>query len=106
VTIDAVGHPDVLDTAIRITRDCGTVRCIGGYAERAELHLGLAWLKSLRIRGDQANVIAHTDPIMALLSDGERDSSPVVTHHMSLDDAWEAYEIFDHREALKMILTP
>jgi threonine dehydrogenase-like Zn-dependent dehydrogenase len=29
-----------------------------------------------------------------------------VTHHMSLDDAPEAYEIYDRREALKIVLTP
>jgi threonine dehydrogenase-like Zn-dependent dehydrogenase len=31
---------------------------------------------------------------------------PLVTHHMSLDDAPEAYAMFDRREALKIALTP
>jgi 2-desacetyl-2-hydroxyethyl bacteriochlorophyllide A dehydrogenase len=106
VSVDAVGHPDAFETAIRITRACGTVQCIGIYAERADVHLGLAWLKSLTIRGGQANVIAHIDPVLAMLSSGELDPSSLVTHHMSLDDAPEAYEIFDHREALKIILRP
>jgi threonine dehydrogenase-like Zn-dependent dehydrogenase len=106
VTIDAVGHPDALETAIRVTRDCGTVQCIGIYAERAEVHLGLAWLKSLTIRGGQANVIAHIDQVLSMLSQGQLDPSALVTHHMSLDDAAQAYELFDHREALKIILRP
>jgi alcohol dehydrogenase len=106
VTIDAVGHPDALDMAIRLTRDCGTVQCIGVYAERGELHLGLAWLKSLTLRGGQANVIAHLDPVLSMLAEGLLDPSPLVTHHMSLDDAPEAYDIFDRREALKIVLTP
>jgi 2-desacetyl-2-hydroxyethyl bacteriochlorophyllide A dehydrogenase len=106
VTIDAVGHPDALETAIRVTRDCGTVQCIGIYAERTEVHLGLAWLKSLTIRGGQANVIAHIDQVLSMLSQGQLDPSALVTHHMSLDDAPRAYELFDHREALKIILRP
>jgi 2-desacetyl-2-hydroxyethyl bacteriochlorophyllide A dehydrogenase len=106
VTIDAVGHPQALDTAIRITRACGTVQCIGIYAERAELQLGLAWLKALTIRGGQANVIAHIDQVLSMLSCGQLDPSPLVTHHMSLDDAPKAYEVFDRREALKIILRP
>jgi 2-desacetyl-2-hydroxyethyl bacteriochlorophyllide A dehydrogenase len=105
-TIDAVGHPDAFDAAIRLTRDCGTVQCVGIYAERAEVHLGLAWLKSLTIRGGQANVIAHIDPVLAMLSDGRLDPSALVTHQMSLDDAPEAYEVFSRREALKIILRP
>jgi threonine dehydrogenase-like Zn-dependent dehydrogenase len=106
VSIDAVGHPDALELAIRLARACGRVQCIGVYAERTEIHLGLAWLKSLTIRGGQANVIAHLDPVLAMLADGRLDPTPFVTHHMSLDDAPEAYAIFDRREALKIVLTP
>jgi 2-desacetyl-2-hydroxyethyl bacteriochlorophyllide A dehydrogenase len=106
VTIDAVGHTDVLDTAIRLTRACGRVQCLGIYAERGEIHLGLAWLKSLTVRGGQANVIAHLDPVLSMLAAGQLDPSPLVTHHMSLDEAAQAYELFDRREALKIVLAP
>jgi len=106
VSIDAVGHPEVLDMAIRLTRACGRVQCLGIYAERGEIHLGLAWLKSLTVRGGQANVIAHVDPVLDMLAAGQLDPSPLVTHHMALDDAPQAYELFDRREALKIVLTP
>lgn len=106
VAIDAVGHTDVLETAIRLTRACGRIQCVGIYAERGELHLGLAWLKSLTIRGGQANVIAHVGPILEMLASGQLDPSPLVTHHMKLDEAPQAYELFDRREALKIVLTP
>jgi 2-desacetyl-2-hydroxyethyl bacteriochlorophyllide A dehydrogenase len=106
VAIDAVGHTDVLDMALRLTRSCGRVQCIGVYAERGEVHLGLAWLKSLTVRGGQANVIAHLDAVLSMLASGQLDPSPLVTAHMPLDDASEAYEIFDRREALKIVLTP
>ena len=61
VAIDAVGDPRALETAIRLTRPCGSVQCIGVYAERAEVHMGLLWLKAITLRGGQANVIAHVD---------------------------------------------
>ena len=48
VRIDAVGHPAALDLALRLTRKCGTVQTVGVYAERAELHMGLVWIKALR----------------------------------------------------------
>jgi threonine dehydrogenase-like Zn-dependent dehydrogenase len=106
VAIDAVGNPEVLDMAIRLARSCGRVQCLGVYAERGEIHLGLAWLKSLTVRGGQANVIAHLDPVLAMLADGQLDPTPLVTRHMPLDDAAEAYAAFDRREALKIVLTP
>jgi 2-desacetyl-2-hydroxyethyl bacteriochlorophyllide A dehydrogenase len=106
VCIDAVGDPKVLDSAIRLTRACGSIQCIGVYAERAEVHMGLLWLKTLTLRGGQANVIGHVDRVLALLSAGVLDPSALVTHHMKLDEAPEAYSVFDRREALKVVLTP
>ncbi len=106
IAIDAVGDPRALETAIRLTRACGTVQCIGVYAERTDVHMGLLWLKAITLRGGQANVIAHVDPVLALLASGRVDPSPLVTRHMSLDDAAEAYAVYDRREALKIVLTP
>jgi 2-desacetyl-2-hydroxyethyl bacteriochlorophyllide A dehydrogenase len=106
VAIDAVGDPRALETAIRLTRACGSVQCIGVYAERAEVHMGLLWLKAITLRGGHANVLAHVDPVLAMMSAGLIDPGPLVTHHMTLDQAAEAYAIYDRREALKIILTP
>jgi 2-desacetyl-2-hydroxyethyl bacteriochlorophyllide A dehydrogenase len=106
VAIDAVGDPRALDTAIRLTRACGSVQCIGVYAERAEVHMGLLWLKAITLRGGQANVLAHVDPVLAMMSAGVLDPSPLVTHHMTLDEAPDAYAVYDRREAMKIILTP
>ena len=106
VSIDAVGDPRVLDSALRLTRACGAVQCIGVYAERAEVHMGLMWLKALTVRGGHANVLGHVDRVLAMLSAGVLDPSPLVTHHMQLEDAPEAYAVYDRREALKIVLTP
>ena len=106
VCIDAVGHPQALDLALRLTRKCGTVQATGVYAERCELHMGLLWIKSLQLCAGHANVIGHVDRVMAMMSAGVLDPSPLVTHHMSLDDAVEAYALYDRREALKIVLKP
>lgn len=106
VCIDAVGHPQALDMAVRLTRKCGTVQAIGVYAERAEVHLGLVWIKSLRLCCGHANVIGHVDRVLAMMSAGVLDPSPLVTHHMGLDDAPEAYALYERHEALKIVLRP
>src|SRR5271163_2857350 len=106
VCIDAVGDAKVLDMAIRLTRACGSIQCVGVYAERAEVHMGLLWLKSLTLRGGQANVIGHVDRVLAMMSAGVLDPTALVTRHMKLEDAPEAYAVYDRREALKIVLTP
>jgi 2-desacetyl-2-hydroxyethyl bacteriochlorophyllide A dehydrogenase len=106
ICIDAVGHPQALDLALRLTRKCGTVQATGVYAERCEVHMGLLWIKSLQLCAGHANVIAHVDRVMAMMAAGVLDPSPLVTHHMALDDAVEAYALYDRREALKIVLKP
>ena len=104
--IDAVGHPDALDLAIRLTRKAGTVVAIGVYAETCQVHMGLVWLKALTLNSGHANVIGHVDRVLAMLAAGSLDPTALVTHHMSLDDAPEAYAVYDRREALKIVLQP
>jgi 2-desacetyl-2-hydroxyethyl bacteriochlorophyllide A dehydrogenase len=105
-TIDAVGHPDALDLACRLTRKAGTVSATGVYAERIEVHMGVVWIKALTLKTGHANVIKHLDPVLERLSSGALDPTPLVTHHMSLDEAPQAYETYDRREALKIVLRP
>ena len=104
--IDAVGHADALELACRLTRKAGTVSATGVYAERVDFHMGIVWIKGLTLRSGHANVIKHLDPVLEALSAGTLDPAPLVTHHMPLDDAAEAYEIYDRREALKIVLAP
>lgn len=106
LAVEAVGDPRALELAIRLARRCGTVSIVGVYAERVEVHMGLAWIKSLRMVMGHANVIAHLDPVLDLLASGRLDPSPLVTHHMPLADAPQAYELYDRREALKIVLNP
>jgi threonine dehydrogenase-like Zn-dependent dehydrogenase len=51
-------------------------------------------------------VIAHLDPVLGLLASGELDPSPLVTHWMGLEEAAEAYALYDRHEALKIVLRP
>jgi alcohol dehydrogenase len=106
LAVEAVGHPEALDLALRLARKAGTVSVTGVYAERTEVHMGVLWIKALTLTSGHANVIKHLDRVLELLSAGELDPSPLVTHHMKLDEAPQAYELYDKREALKIALAP
>jgi 2-desacetyl-2-hydroxyethyl bacteriochlorophyllide A dehydrogenase len=106
LVVDAVGDPGPLEMAISLARNAGTVSGIGAYAGRGEVPIGLAWLKGLTLRLGLANVIAHVDRVLGLVEAGRLDPAPLVTHHMKLDEAVEAYRLYDNREALKIVLTP
>jgi 2-desacetyl-2-hydroxyethyl bacteriochlorophyllide A dehydrogenase len=106
LAVEAVGHPEALDMALRLARKAGTVSVTGVYAERAEVHMGVLWIKALTLTSGHANVIKHLDRVLELLSEGKLDPAPLVTHHMKLEEAPDAYSVYDNREALKIVLTP
>jgi len=106
VVVDAVGHPDAFDMACRLARKAGSVSATGVYTERMEVHMGVIWIKALDVHTGHANVIAHVDRVLAMMATGVLDPTPLVSHHMSLDEAPEAYAAYDRREALKIVMTP
>src|SRR5215218_3451102 len=62
-----------VDVAIRVAANCGTVSVVGVYAERCDVHMGLAWIKALTLHTGQANVIGHLDRVLALMGAGVLD---------------------------------
>jgi threonine dehydrogenase-like Zn-dependent dehydrogenase len=41
-----------------------------------------------------------------MIADGELKPSELISHKMALDEAPKAYELFDRREATKVVLAP
>jgi threonine dehydrogenase-like Zn-dependent dehydrogenase len=78
--------------------------CLRGVYHKCDM--GLVWIKALTLKSGHANVIGHVDRVLGMLAAGTLDPTPLVTHHLPLDDAAEAYEIYDRREALKIVLAP
>jgi S-(hydroxymethyl)glutathione dehydrogenase/alcohol dehydrogenase len=68
--------------------------------------MGIVWIKALTLKTGQANVIGHVDRVLAMMAGGLLDPTPLVSHRMSLTDAPEAYDVYDRREALKVVMTP
>jgi 2-desacetyl-2-hydroxyethyl bacteriochlorophyllide A dehydrogenase len=106
VVVDAVGHQDALDMACRMARKAGTVSVVGVYAERCEVHMGVVWIKALKMVTGHANVIAHVDSVLAMMKAGLLDPTPLVSRHMKLEEAPDAYEAYANREALKIVMSP
>ncbi len=105
VAVDAVGNAAVLDLACRLARKAGTVSVVGVFSERIELHMGVVWIKNLKLVAGQANVIGHLDAVLSLMAAGRLDPTPLVTHHMKLADAQEAYDAYASHQALKIVLS-
>jgi len=106
-----VDRLSALHLAIDLVRRGGTLSIIGVYGGKMDpLPMMTLFDKQVQIRMGQANVRRWTDQIMPLVG-GEDDPLDVegfATHRLPLDQAPEAYDMFQKKRdgAVKILLQP
>jgi len=99
-----------LYAAIDTVRRGGTISLSGVYAGKADpIPMDTLFDKQIQVRMGQANVKRWIDDILPLLTDEDPlGVDTFATHHIPLEDAPHAYEIFQKKQdgAVKIILKP
>ena len=107
VVIEAAGTPGALGAALQLARGRGIVSVVGAHVEPDyPLNNGRMFARELTLRFSIGDSLAHRQTLISMISEGRLDPAAVVTHRMRLDDAVEAYRLFDSREATKVAMTP
>ena len=106
-SIEAVGLLSTIETAIASVRGGGTISTVGvpDHATGDFPYLDM-WSKALTYRSGWCNVQAYMRPLLDLISAGRLKPDAIISHRMKLEEAEEAYRIFNAREATKIVLTP
>jgi threonine dehydrogenase-like Zn-dependent dehydrogenase len=107
-SIECVGQLSAVETAIRCVRGGGTISMVGvplapPSGDFPYYHM---WEKSLTFRSGICNVHEYMRPLLDLIAAGRLKPDVIISHRMRLDQAEEAYRMFDAREATKIVLTP
>jgi len=99
--------PEVLTECIMSCKKGGIVSIVGDYYSLSNgFPIGAAMEKGLTMRGSQVYVQKYWKELLGHIESGKVDPTFVISHHMPLEKADEAYEMFDKKEALKIILKP
>jgi len=106
VVIEAAGTPGALDAALRLARGRGVVSVVGAHFEPDyPLNNGLMFEHELTLRFSIGDSLGHRERLISMIVEGRLDPAAVVTHRLRLEDAVEAYRLFDSREATKVVMT-
>ncbi len=103
------GAATALFWAIHAARRGGRVSVVGVYGPPANLFpVGVALNKNLTIRLAQCNVRRYMPHLLDLIRAGTIDAKEIVTHHLPLEEAPRAYQIFAKKqdECIKCVLIP
>jgi threonine dehydrogenase-like Zn-dependent dehydrogenase len=108
VVIEAVGTPAAFERSLDIVRRGGTVVVVGVYtSELVQAQIGVWWVRALQIRfAGTTPIHAWWERAMAEVQAGRLDPLPIVSHRLPLDEAAHGYELFDTKQATKVLLKP
>ncbi|HEU5084164.1 MAG TPA: zinc-dependent alcohol dehydrogenase family protein [Acidimicrobiales bacterium] len=107
VTIEAVGVPATFELAAALVRPGGHVANIGVHGEPATLHLEELWIKDVTITTGLVDTFS-TPTLLKLVTSRQVDSRKFATHHFTMDQFMEAYDVFARASetgALKVVIT-
>jgi len=106
--IEAIGNPVTFQQALDSVRRGGMVSIVGLFPPiPVEIPLHKLSFYSIRISMGLANV-NYMSQLMGLVESGRVDLTPLATHTFALDDAMEAYDLFENHKdkCLKVLLKP
>jgi len=105
---DTVGGSDTLEDGLNLTRPGGSVVLFAHATEGAQARCNLNQVFKLerRIVGTYSAALKEQAEIFALISSGDLDPSPLVTHKLPLDDFEHGVSLVRKRDALKVLFTP
>jgi threonine dehydrogenase-like Zn-dependent dehydrogenase len=107
VVVDAVGHESALASTFSLVRQGGTISLPGMYVEdEATVPIGDMWLKNINVMCGVANIQGHMDELLELVRERRIDPAVIISHRLPLEQGPEGYELFDSKQALKVVLDP
>lgn len=107
VVIEAVGHEEAFDQAVRIVFAGGVISQIG--VPKGHSHLqsfGSQFTRNVRLTGGLAPVRAYFDILLPDILDGTIEPGLVFDQEVSLGDIADDYRAMDRRESPKVLVRP
>jgi threonine dehydrogenase-like Zn-dependent dehydrogenase len=105
--IECAGGAPALASAMQMARVRGAVSVIGAHFEPDfPLDAGAMFARETTLRFSIGSPTDDRETVLDLIRLGKVDPTPTISHRMSLEEAPEAYRLFEAREATKIVLAP
>jgi len=106
--LDRVGLVPALLDAIDVVRPGGHIAVIGVHSDpEMEFPLNISFVKGIDLKFcGTANIIGGWERAFELIRNGTVQPAAIISHRLTLDEAVTGYELFEARQAMKVILAP
>ena len=105
--IECAGGVPALASAMKMARVRGSISVIGAHFEPDfPLDAGAMFARETTLSFSIGAPTDDREKVLDLIRLGRIDPTPTISHRMSLEEAPAAYELFESREATKVVLSP
>lgn len=104
--IDAAGAPSVLNQAIKIVRNDGTIVRIGMNDSPYDHGLNILNVKSVDIKGHMGYNTTSWRNVISLAATGKLDLVSMVTHRLPLSKIKDGFKLLKDQSAIKILIDP
>ena len=107
MAIEAVGVPETFELCTELIRPGGRVANVGVHGKPATLHLEDLWMEDVTIKTGLVDTYS-TPTLLKLITSRQLDVNEFVTHHFSMDEFMDAYDVFSRAGetgGLKVVVT-
>jgi alcohol dehydrogenase len=108
VAIEAVGLPTTFNMCQDIIRPGGHIANVGVHGKSVDLKLQNLWIRNITLTTGLVSTNTTT-MLLKKVTSGSIDPKKLITHHFTLDEILQAYEVFEHagkEKAMKVIISP
>ncbi len=106
VVFDTAGVSATLALSIDVVRPGGQITKIGWGPKPVGFSLDPIISKSVTLKGHFSHTWDVWEKCLMLLSKGQVDLRPLITHELPIDQWAKAFELVESKEAMKVMLTP
>ncbi|MDN5915835.1 MAG: alcohol dehydrogenase catalytic domain-containing protein [Pseudonocardia sp.] len=108
VAIEAVGYPETLLTAAKMTRPGGTIANIGVHGAPVTLPMDTMWIQNVTMTMGLVDTVS-IPTLLKMVGSGRIPAEKMGTHSFTFDQMDDAYDVFSNaaaNEALKVVIRP
>lgn len=103
---DCAGAVPLVETAMNSLKKTGHYYITGLFHKLAPTDLGKVVRSEIDIHGTICYTREEFRECLQLIEDGRVNVPPMITHHFALTDMEEAFEVFQSRQAIKIMIHP
>lgn len=106
LVIDTAGSSQTLALSMEVVRPEGQITKIGWGPKPVGFSLDPIISKSVTLKGHFSHTWDVWEKCLVLMSKGQVDLNPLITHELPIDRWEEGFELVETKQAVKVVLTP